>query len=73
MAAEDIRDLQNWTRHNRRALRGRRARFALPDEPIERAHDLPDRLGGHLGVESRGVELGVSEQPRGIVIIPLCH
>ena len=59
MAAEDIRDLQSWTRHARRALRGRRARFALPDELIERARDVTDRLGGHLGVERRGVELGV--------------
>ena len=32
MAAEDIRDLQNWTRHPSRALRGRRARLALADE-----------------------------------------
>ena len=62
MAAEDIRDLQNWTRHNGRALRGRHVRLALPDELIERARDLTDRLGGHLGVERRGVELGVPEQ-----------
>src|SRR5450756_2324861 len=62
MAAENICDLQNWTRHKSRALRGRRARLALPDELIERARYLPDRLGGHLGVERRGVELGVSEQ-----------
>jgi hypothetical protein len=36
--------------------------LALADELIERARDLPDRLGDHLGVERRGVELGVSEQ-----------
>src|ERR1019366_1906410 len=49
-------------RDTRAALRGRRARLALADELIERARYLPDRLGGHLGVERRGVELGVSEQ-----------
>jgi hypothetical protein len=52
MAAENICDLQNWTRHKSRALRGRRARLARPDELIERARYLPDRLGGRLGVPS---------------------
>src|SRR5664280_2950127 len=62
MAAENICDLQNWTRHKSRALRGRPARSAHQEEQDERARYLPDRLGGHLGVERRGVELGVSEQ-----------
>jgi hypothetical protein len=26
---------------------------------LQRAHDLADRLGGHAGIERRGVELGV--------------
>ena len=73
MAAEDIRDLQNWTRHNSRALRRRRVRLALLDELIERAHDLPDRLGGDAGVERRGVELGVPEQSCAIIRILLSH
>jgi len=52
MAAEDIRDLQNWTRHESRALGGRFALPELPGDVIERAHDLADRLGGGAGVES---------------------
>jgi hypothetical protein len=72
-AAEDIRDLQNWTRHRSRALRGRRARLVLPDELIEWAHDLADRPGGHLGVKRGGVELGVPEQSCAIIRILLSH
>ena len=31
-------------------------------EPVERAHDFTDDVGGHLGIARRGVELGMSEQ-----------
>jgi hypothetical protein len=61
MTAENIRDLQNWTRHKSRALRGRCTRLALADELIERARDLPDRLGGHLGVERLSMSVGLSD------------
>src|SRR5674536_397144 len=62
-AAEDSRDLQNWTRHQSRALRGRRGHLVLPDQPIERAHDLADRPGGHLGVERLSL-IHISEPTR---------
>src|SRR3979490_3397068 len=29
---------------------------------LQRAYDLPDRLGGDAGIERRGIELGVPEQ-----------
>src|SRR5258705_12090343 len=43
---------------------GRRfgALLELARNAIERAHDLPDGLGGDTGVERRGVELGVPQQ-----------
>jgi hypothetical protein len=59
MVAEDIRDLQNWMGHQRRASSGRLV--LLVDEMIERAFDVADRIGGDLGVARRGVELGMSE------------
>ena len=67
MAAENIRDLQPWTRHPRRASGGRLSLgFILLGrqrrEAIQRAHDLTDRVGGDAGVERRGVELGMTEQ-----------
>ena len=67
VAAEDIRDLQRWTRHASRALSGRPA-FGLillrqqRREAVERTHDLTDGVGGDAGVERRGVELGVPKQ-----------
>ena len=38
------------------------ALLELGRDAIERAHDLPDGLGGDPGIERRGVELGVPEQ-----------
>src|SRR5438477_3674749 len=63
MAAEDIRNLQPWTRHPRRASGGRLTlEFILLGhqrrEAIERAHDLAYRVGGDARIERRGVELG---------------
>ena len=60
MAAEDIRDLQSWTRG--RALGRRRGPRELEGDMFQRAHDLADRLGGDARIERRGVELGVTEQ-----------
>src|SRR3977135_3849361 len=63
MVAEDVRDLQRWTSHAGRL----RWRLSLPlrhqrREPVERAHDLTDDVGGDMSVARRGVELGVAEQ-----------
>jgi hypothetical protein len=60
VAAENIRDLQPWTRHARRALGGRLALLELARDVIEGAHDLADRLGGDASIERRGIELGLT-------------
>jgi hypothetical protein len=65
VVAEDVRDLQRWTAHVGR-LRGR---LVLPlrhqwREPVERAHDLADDVGGDMGVARCGVELGMAERAR---------
>jgi len=74
MAAEDIRDLQCWTRHARCALGGRLVFLGVQRrEAIQRAHDFADGVGGNTGIERGGLELGVPKQSRGIVIISLCH
>src|SRR5882672_12025798 len=50
-------------RDTRRALGGRfGALLELARDAIERAHDLPDGLGGDTRIERRGVELGMSQQ-----------
>ena len=60
VAAEDVRDLQRWTRHASRVLSGRfGALLELARNAIERAHYLVDGVGGDAGVKRRGVELGV--------------
>ena len=78
MAAENIRDLQPWTRHPRRASGGRLGLgFILPGrqrrETIQRAHDLTDRVGSDAGVERRGVELGVAQRTRVIMHLLLTY
>jgi hypothetical protein len=45
---------------------GRASTGHLPQE-VERARHLADRADGDAGVERRGVELLVSEQPRAIM------
>ena len=66
MTAEDIRDLQCWARHTRRAS-GRRRVLGCSllghqrTKTIERALDLANRVGGDGGVERRGLELGMSK------------
>jgi hypothetical protein len=67
IAAEDIRDLQSWTRHASRALGGRLV-FGLVhlghqrSEAIQRAHDLADGVGGDAGVERRRIKFGMPER-----------
>src|SRR5450759_1540433 len=43
IVAEDVRNLQNWTCHQRHASSGRLV--LLADEMIERAGDVTDRIG----------------------------
>src|SRR5271166_1697612 len=62
MAAEDVRNLKRGTRHGRRRLSWRIASLLKQGEPVERAHHLADRGGGHARVERRRVELGVSQE-----------
>ena len=62
MIAEDIRDLQCRTRHARRALSRRLGPLDLAGDMLQRAHDLPDGLGGDAGVERRAIEPGMPEQ-----------
>jgi hypothetical protein len=73
VVAENIRDLQPWTRHARRASGGRLGLLELTRDAIERAHDLPDGIGGDARIERRGVELGVPQRPRVIMRTFLCH
>ena len=61
VVAEDIRDLQRWTRHGA-ALQAGGSAPGLRRDTVERAHDLADRLGGDARVERRGVELGMTER-----------
>ena len=63
-----VRDLQSWPGHAG-PLR-RRSDYSLwyqRREPVQRAHDFANDVGGHLGVARRGVELGMPEQPRAIM------
>src|SRR5216684_3596383 len=62
MVAEDIRDLQGGTSHDRRGLCRRLLLRCQRREPIQRAHDRADHVGGYLRVERGGIEPGMSEQ-----------
>ena len=62
MVAENVRDLQRWARHARRASGGRLVLLDLADETIERAGDVADRIGGNLRVARRRVKFGMAEQ-----------
>ena len=58
MVAEDIRDLQSWARHARRALGGRLmlGLVLLGDQrrqAIQRAHDVTDGFGSDARVLRR--------------------
>jgi hypothetical protein len=73
MLAENIRELERRTRHARRALGRRRVRLEVLDEMIERAYHRTQRVGGHLRVKRRGVELGMAERTRVTLITYLRH
>ena len=60
VAAEDIRQLDRWTRQGGKPRSG--GRSDLSEQQVERAGDLADRLDGDTRVERRGVELLVAEQ-----------
>ena len=79
VVAEDVRDLQSRSSHNRRLLRRRRlgvsprrlaARLA---QARERALDFGDESCRHAGVASRRVELLVPKRTRVIMRTFLCH
>jgi hypothetical protein len=55
VVAEDVRDLQSWTGHVG-PLRGRLVLLLRHQwrELVQRAHDLTDDVGGHVGVARRG-------------------
>ena len=64
VAAEDVRDLQSWAGHAGR-LRRCQSDCSLWYErrqPVQRAHDFANEVGGHLGVARCRVELGMPEQ-----------
>ena len=81
MGAEDIRDLEDGTRHKRRASGGRfglggasrRDLGQVQTEPLQRARHVADRVDGDARVKRGRFELGVSEQTRVIMLISLCH
>jgi hypothetical protein len=63
VVAEDVRDLQNRTAHDRRPLCRRLGPLGCQRrETIERARDGTDHVGGHLRVERGRIDLGMSEQ-----------
>ena len=69
VAAEVVRDLQSWAGHAGR-LRRCQSDCSLWYErrqPVQRAHDFANEVGGHLGVARCRVELGMPEQPRAIM------
>src|ERR1043166_595306 len=53
VAAEDIRDLQNWAAHVSRASGGWPHLLEVDRDTLERAHHALDRLGGDPGIERR--------------------
>jgi hypothetical protein len=70
VAAEDVRDLQSWAGHAGPLRRGR-SDYSLWYErrqPIQRAHDFANEVGGHLGVARCRVELGMPERTRAIML-----
>ena len=70
MVAEDVRDLQSETRHEKWASGGRfglggvsRRDFGqVQTEPLQRTRHVSDRVDGDARVKRRRFELGVSEQ-----------
>ena len=81
MGAEDIRDLQNRTRHERRASGGRfglggvsrRDLGQVQTEPLQRTRHVADRVDGDARMKRGRFQLGVSERSRVIVRILLSY
>ena len=73
VVAENVRNLQRWTCHKRRALGGRLVRLGLQAETLQRAHDRADHVGGDLRVERGRIKLGMSERTRVIMHLLLTH
>jgi hypothetical protein len=76
--AEDVRDLQSWSNHNRRRYGAGGfsvSRFARLWRGAFRpwALDLGDYSGRHAGVASRRLELVVSKRTRVIMHLLLTH
>ena len=62
MVAEDVRNLQRRARHDALVSVGWLDLLELERDMLQRAPDLADRLGGDLGIEYRGLEVGVTKQ-----------
>ena len=70
MAAEDIRDLQGETSHEKRASGGRfrlggasrRDLGQFQTEPLQRTRHVADRVNGDARIKRGRFQLGVSEQ-----------
>ena len=81
MAAEDIRDLQDRTRHEKPASGGRFGFGGVPrrflgqvqTKPLQRARHVADRVDGDAGIERRRLQFGVAERSRVIVRILLSY
>ena len=69
MAAENLRNLKRGTRHGlRRSGLGLVLLLLDQAEPVQRAHDLVDRAGGHARIKRGRVELRVAEGPEVIML-----
>src|SRR6185312_8108142 len=73
--AEDVRDLQNWSSHGRAALRRRRLVTVWLPTPAARwaqarqgTLDLGNQSDRHATVAGCGLELGMSERTRAIML-----
>ena len=63
VVTEDIRDFQNRPPHEGWGLCGRLGASRLQrGQAIQRAHDVPDDVGGNARVKRGRIELGVSQQ-----------
>ena len=61
VVAEDIRDLQRWTRHFCRRLQRRALPGSERCQLIERACHIAQHLARHVRIARRRVELGMSQ------------
>ena len=68
MAMKDVGDLQPRAAHGRRLDFGSRPPLDQRCQPVERAGYGSDRGIGDTGVKRRGVELGVTQRTRAIML-----